>query len=168
MNGHSCHDFKWFARIIPFFLKFSPGSENSTILSFAGIVIKKKKKELGSPPHLCDPTLCLIICFFCIIDLLDFCVFPVSENYTGLIDSWWCILQSAFNAPLNDQALQIYWESWLCSVGCFCPVNGFWLCLSADWTAADDYCHCFGAAVKTNQAVKYLSIWWIHAWGWTG
>lgn len=96
MNCYSCHVFRWFARIIPFFLKFIPGSENSTILSFAGIVIKKKKKELGSGPHLCDPTPCLIICFFCIIDLQDFGAFPASENYTGLIDRCWYILQSAF------------------------------------------------------------------------
>lgn len=80
MNNHSCHVFELFANIISFFLKFSPGSMNSTCLNLASV----KKKELQnssfsenpSEPHLCDP----LVCLFCSIDLLVFAVLSVSEN----------------------------------------------------------------------------------------
>lgn len=67
-----------------------------------------------------------------------------------------CVGQSAFNAPLIYQVLQIYWESWWwCSVGLF---SVRWMDFFG-WLSADDYCHCCAAVMKINQAVKCWSIW---------
>lgn len=138
MNCHSCHVFRWFATMIPFFWKFSPSAVNSTICLWL-----KNLDPTFVMPHCASffsssvVLICWILAFRC-----------VSENYAGLIDCWWCILQSAFNAPLIYQVLQIYWRVIMMLCGLFLSseilsvsqgkLNSSWWLLSLLWNSKEN------------------------------